>query len=200
MTRVISMMGSARCLRPGAVLLSLAALLIVTACSSAADRTALDDCPVFTEGATERDVASVAHSDDLVAEMELPATEVRWVGSHDDTDFDDTDFYAALVPSEVEETRHVVCFIVAAHELEVAGSSCSPDPYDSSDPSVQVRVGATGGAVEAFLIPAATNLEVVDGWHRASDYVVFLTNTAAQPEIEGRLVDDTEIVLRRITG
>lgn len=170
-----------------------ACLLVLTSCASAPERTAVDDYPVFTEEATEQDVPEMDHSEDLAQDMDLPANEVRWVGAHHETDF-----YATLGPSEVEDTEQVVCLIIAAHELEVAGASCSTDPYDPTDPTVSVRVGATGGAVQAFLVPAATELQDAEGWHRASDYVVVLTDPAAQVELEGTVANDTDIALRRV--
>lgn len=170
-----------------------ACLVVLTSCAASPDRTAVDDFPVFTEPATDQDVPEMAHSEDLAQDMDLPAEEVRWVGTHNDTEF-----YATLGPSEVEETAQVVCLIIAAHELEVAGASCSTDPYDPTEPSVSVRVGSTGGAVQAFLVPAATALQDADGWHRASDYVVVLTDPAAQVELEGTVANDTDIALRRV--
>lgn len=172
-----------------------ACLAVLTSCASAPDRTAVDDYPVFTEPATDQDVPEMAHSEDLAQDMELPAEEVRWVGA-----YEETDFYATLGPSEADETEQLVCLIVAAHELEVAGASCSSDPYDPTAPTVSVRVGATGGAVQAFLVPAATELQDADGWHRASDYVVVLTDPAAQVELEGAVAQDTDIALRRVGG
>lgn len=171
-----------------------AGLLALTSCGSSPQRTALDDYPVFHEEATEQDVPEMAHSDDLSVDMDLPADEVRWVGEHDQTDF-----YATVGPSD-DDADQVVCLIIAAHELEVAGASCSPDPYNPTDPAVTVRVGATGGAVQAFLVPATTELEDAEGWHRASDYVVVLTDPSAQLELHGTVADDTDIVLRRISG
>lgn len=170
-------------------------VFVLAACGTTPDREATDDYPAFTDEATDQDVPEIAHSEDLAAEMELPAQEVRWVGHHDDTDF-----YATLGPSETAEDGQVVCFIIAAHALEVAGASCSTDPYDPNDPTLQTRVGATGGAVQAFLVPANTQLEDADGWHRASEHVVVLTDPAAQPELAGTVADETDVVLQRITG
>lgn len=170
-------------------------VVILSACDTAPDRSATDDYPVFNDEATEQDIPAMEHSENLSAEMELPAEEVRWVGN-----YDDTDFYATLGSSETAEDDQVLCFIVAAHELEVAGAACSTDPYDHTDPTVKTRVGATGGAVQAFLVPADTELEEADGWQRASDYVVVLTDPSAQPELTGTVADDTDIVLQRITG
>lgn len=179
---------------PGITTAALFAVALA-ACSAPPDRAATDDYPVFHAAATEDDVAEIAHSQNLVTDMELPADEVRWVGQHDDTDF-----YATIGPSETVDDGHILCFIIAAHELEVAGASCSSDPYDPSDPTLQNRVGAPGGAVQAFLIPAETQLEEADGWHRASEHVVVLTDPAAQPELMGTVADETDIVLQRITG
>ena len=54
--------------------------------------------------------------------------------------------------------------------------------------------------MQAFLIPAETQLEEAYGWHRASEHVVVLTDPAAQPELTGTVADETDIVLQRITG
>lgn len=173
---------------------SLTALALV-GCDTAADRAVSDDYPVFDTPATERDIPEMAHTDDLLGDMSVPAEEVRWVGTHDATDF-----FAALVPSKQDASDHVLCFFVLAHELEVAGASCSPDPYNASDPTITVRVAGTQGAVQAFLIPASTTLESADGWHRASNHVVVLTDPSAQPELTGTVSHETDITLRRITG
>lgn len=172
-----------------------ASVFILSGCSSPPDRGATDDYPVFDQEATEQDVPAIAHSQDLAADMELPADEVRWVGHHEQTDF-----YATLGPSAAQEDSQVVCFIIAAHELEVAGASCSTDPYDPVEPTVNTRVGSPGGAVQAFLIPTNTQLQDADGWERVSDHVVVLTDPAAQPELAGTVANDTDIVLQRITG
>ena len=113
---------------PGITTAALFAVALA-ACSAPPDRAATDDYPVFHAAATEDDVAEIAHSQNLVTDMELPADEVRWVGQHDDTDF-----YATIGPSETVDDGHILCFIIAAHELEVAGASCSSDPYDPSTP------------------------------------------------------------------
>ena len=177
-----------------AIVLS-AGILVCSACGNTPDRTAADDYSVFTKKATSRDTPEIAHSDDLLADMDFTVDEVRWVGEHEATDF-----YAALVPSETNADEQVVCFFITAHDLEVAGASCTADPYDSRAPTVPLRVAGTGGAIQAFLIPAATELEDADGWHRASDNVVVLTNPAAQAELKGQVADDTDILLRRSTG
>lgn len=199
MTRVDPMIGSDFRTRrfPGmirAIVLS-AGTLVFTACGTAPDRAAADDYPVFTDEATARDQPEIAHSDDLLADMDFTVDEVRWVG-----EYEATDFYAALVPSETDADEQVVCFFIAAHDLEVAGASCTADPYDSQEPTVPLRVAGTGGAVQAFLIPAAAELEDADGWHRASDNVVVLTNPAAQAQLKGQVAEDTDFLLRRITG
>ena len=177
-----------------AVILSVSTLALA-GCATESERTALDDYPVFTTEATQRDQPEIAYSDDLLADMEFTVDEVRWVGEHDATDF-----YAALLPSEAAAEAHVVCFFIAAHDLEVAGASCTADPYNSQEPTVPLRVAGTGGAVQAFLIPADTALDDADGWHRASDNVVVVTNPAAQVELNGKVAGDTEIMLRRMTG
>ena len=177
-----------------AVLLS-AFTLALAGCGTEPERTALDDYPVFTTEATQRDQPEIAYSDDLLADMEFTVDEVRWIGEHDATDF-----YAALLPSQAADDEQIVCFFIAAHDLEVAGASCTADPYNSQEPTVPLRVAGTGGAVQAFLIPADTALDDADGWHRASDNVVVLTNPAAQAELNGKVSGDTEIMLRRITG
>ncbi len=164
-------------------------------CTGSPERTVTEDYPIFDQQATDQDVPSIAHSQDLAADMELPAKDVRWVGQHDGTDF-----YATLGESQTSDDDHVLCFIIAAHEFEVAGASCSSDPYDPSDPVRQARVGSTAGAVQAFLIPANAKLEQADGWYRASEHVVVLTDPSAQSELTGRLPDHTEITLQRITG
>jgi predicted esterase len=53
--------------------------VVLAACSTPPDRAATDDYPVFTAEATDDDVAEIAHSQNLVTDMELPAQEVRWV-------------------------------------------------------------------------------------------------------------------------
>ena len=182
---------------PGLVRASIlsAGAVVIAACATTPDRTALDDYPVFTHEATDRDKPEIAHSDDLLTDMEFTVDEVRWVG-----EYEATDFYAAVLPSEAAADAQVVCFFIAAHDLEVAGASCTADPYDAQEPAVPLRVAGTGGAVQAFLIPSATELDDADGWHRASDNVVVLTNPAAQAELNGQVANDTDIVLRRMTG
>lgn len=169
--------------------------LVLAGCNAAPERTVSDDYLIFQTPATQRDVPEMAHTDDLLGELNIPVEEVRWVGSHETTDF-----FAALVRSKQDTADHVLCFFVLAHELEVAGASCSPDPYSAGDPTVSVRVAGTGGAVQAFLIPAATTLETADGWHRASDHVVVLTDRSAQPELTGTVYEESDITLRRMTG
>lgn len=172
-----------------------ACAVALAGCATESERTAREDYPVFETEATQRDHPEIAYSDDLLADMEFTVDEVRWVGEHEATDF-----YAALVPSEAGADAQVVCFFIAAHDLEVAGASCTADPYDSQEPAVPLRVAGTGGAIQAFLIPATTELDDADGWHRASDNVVVLTNPAAQAELSGQVAGDTDILLRRITG